>query len=148
MEVLLIRIACIYRAWAGIYPEGKVIITGCEGSTRSGNDNTQFTCCACGNGFYYCCYEMFPWRWKDKLYGTVAPGSYQFSIDNGVTFQNSPDFSNLVPGTYNAVARNIATGCRSAMVVSTVNGPSSVADPVFTIVNPVPAVHLMAVQLP
>lgn len=37
--------------------------------------------------------------------GGVSP--YQFSIDNGNTFQSDPSFTNLAAGTYNLIARDV-----------------------------------------
>lgn len=122
---------------AGIYTlKVKSLITGCEGAPVPATITLNSPAVPVATVSIIAATKCSPGDGKISFTAPSPLGSYQFSIDNGVTFQNSPDFSNLVPGTYNAVARNIATGCRSAMVVSTVNGPSSVADPVFTIVNP------------
>lgn len=49
---------------------------------------------------------------------TGSPGPYQYSIDNGVTFQSSNVFSNLIPGvTYTFMVTN-ALGCSAFQVIS------------------------------
>ncbi len=49
-----------------------------------------------------------------QVNGGTAP--YQYSIDNGVTFQAGATFDNLPPGTYNVVVED-ASGCQATDVV-------------------------------
>ena len=46
----------------------------------------------------------------------LAVSNYEYSIDNGVTFQPSPTFTNVAPGTYALVVRDSTTGCLSAPI--------------------------------
>jgi hypothetical protein len=63
--------------------------------------------------------------------------NFTFSIDGGVTFQASNVFTNLATGSYGIIAKNIATGCTSAIYTALVpNTFVSVATPVSTNVNP------------
>ncbi|WP_345005402.1 T9SS type B sorting domain-containing protein [Snuella lapsa] len=54
----------------------------------------------------------------------IAP--YQYSIDNGATFQASNVFSGLSGGTYNVVVRD-SKNCDSAATPVTINDPTAVA---------------------
>src|SRR5690606_18545589 len=47
---------------------------------------------------------------------------YEYSIDNGLTYQISPNFTNLVGGTYLARVRRPSTSCEAEAVEVTVNG--------------------------
>jgi Bacterial Ig domain/Secretion system C-terminal sorting domain len=63
--------------------------------------------------------------------------NFTFSIDGGVTFQASNVFSNLAAGSYNIIAKNIATGCISSNYIATVSNTFvAVAQPTTTNVNP------------
>lgn len=62
-------------------------------------------------------------------------GNYEFSIDNGLTFQAGAVFSNLAAGTYQVLAKSIATGCVSAALAVNLTNPA-IATPAATLVNP------------
>jgi Bacterial Ig domain len=63
--------------------------------------------------------------------------NFTFSIDGGATFQASNVFTNLAAGSYSIIAKNIATGCTSAIYTALVpNTFVAVATPVSTNVNP------------
>ncbi len=47
---------------------------------------------------------------KITIYASGS-GSFEYSIDNGVSWQNSPNFSNLAPGDYYIIARNASGAC-------------------------------------
>lgn len=47
---------------------------------------------------------------------------YEYSIDNGANYQISPNFTNLVGGTYMARVRRPSTACEAEAVEVTVNG--------------------------
>jgi gliding motility-associated-like protein len=49
-------------------------------------------------------------------------GQYQFSIDNGVTWQNQNSFSNLSSGTYQVVVRNLDETCLVSGGIITLTG--------------------------
>lgn len=68
----------------------------------------------------------------DGTITVTAPSSgVLYSIDNGITFQNSNFFSNLAKGTYQVVVKGISTGCVSSVNAVTVSGPV-VSAPVFS----------------
>jgi PKD repeat protein len=67
-----------------------------------------------------------------------SSGPFNYSIDNGTTFQPTNTFSGLVPGTYNIVV-NAANGC-SGTATATLN-PSAVA-PTVTATNTAPGCGL------
>lgn len=50
----------------------------------------------------------------------------EYSIDNGVTWQTSPTFSNLAPGTYNVIAKIIGNTCngRGSFVITSNAAPT------------------------
>jgi Cadherin domain len=53
--------------------------------------------------------------------------NFEFSIDNGLTYQTSNIFSGLPTGTYSVKARNLATGCASPSGTATLTNTSTVA---------------------
>lgn len=59
-------------------------------------------------------------------------GPYQYSIDGGVTFQASPNFTNVCPGTIDAVVQDGA-GCTEPTTTTVIEiaGPSIVGAPVL-----------------
>ena len=57
---------------------------------------------------------------------TSLVSNYQYSINNGGVFQASPVFSNLAPGPYTLVVKDMLSGCLSAPVNVTISGTSSV----------------------
>jgi gliding motility-associated-like protein len=56
---------------------------------------------------------------------TPSGSNFEFSNNNGATYQPLPTFSNLAPGNYNIIVRNTTTGC--------VSNPSS-----SLTINPIP----------
>ncbi len=69
---------------------------------------------------------------------TFNTSNYQYSINNGNTFQNSATFNNLAPGTYPVVVKDPVTGCVSAPVNVTVDAPNSIPSvTTFTYATPV-----------
>jgi hypothetical protein len=60
--------------------------------------------------------------------------NYEFSIDNGLTFQTGAVFSNLSAGAYQVVARSLATGCVSAAFAVNLTNPA-IAAPAAALVN-------------
>lgn len=56
--------------------------------------------------------------------GTGGAGGYQYSIDNGVTFQSGTTFTNLGPGSYPILVQDL-NGC-SGTVNATVSSPAPV----------------------
>lgn len=66
---------------------------------------------------------------------TAPVGSYEFSIDNGLTFQAGASFTSLTAGTYQLVARSTTTGCVSAPTTVTLTNPA-IAAPEATLVHP------------
>lgn len=55
---------------------------------------------------------------------TSGSGSYEYSIDGGVTFQTSGSFISLLPGTYTILVNDLITGCSSSEV-ATINSTTS-----------------------
>ncbi len=58
---------------------------------------------------------------------TGGSGSYEYSIDGGVTFQTSGSFPGLSAGTYDIVVNDISSGCTSidnAVITGTTSGLS------------------------
>ena len=47
--------------------------------------------------------------------------NYEYSIDNGATYQSSPVFSNLAPGTYDIQVKDTSGGCVSSSASGTIN---------------------------
>ncbi len=67
-----------------------------------------------------------------------AVSTYQYSVDNGVTYQTNPAFSNLAPGSYTLIVRDLTTGCFSTplnAVIDAVNAIPSVTT--FTYTTPI-----------
>lgn len=61
---------------------------------------------------------------------------YSFSNNDGVTFQTSPVFNNLVAGAYGVVIKLLSTGCTSVSSVKTItDAPVAVTAPTSTVVN-------------
>lgn len=50
---------------------------------------------------------------------TYNESDYQYSIDNGVTFSNSPDFTGIEAGTYYTLVKNRITSCLSNPTIVT-----------------------------
>lgn len=65
----------------------------------------------------------------------VSSGSFDYSIDNGSTFQTNPLFGNLTPGTYTVLVRDVQTGCVSQAVIVVLANPNENNVPVFTFGN-------------
>ena len=61
----------------------------------------------------------------------VSSSSYEYSIDNGISFQTNPFFEDLEPGNYTVVVRDIITGCFSQSLEVALNQPNNEAVPVF-----------------
>ncbi|WP_224485333.1 T9SS type B sorting domain-containing protein [Robertkochia aurantiaca] len=59
-----------------------------------------------------------------SLSATGGTAPYQYSLDNGTTYQNSPDFYNLTAGTYDAMVRDV-NGCTFPLQV-TVGEPDEI----------------------
>ncbi|GAB3802369.1 hypothetical protein GCM10028819_31500 [Spirosoma humi] len=57
---------------------------------------------------------------------------YQFSIDGGATYQNSPTFLNLAAGNYQTRVKHIAQGCQSAIVTRPVGQTAAPASTLIT----------------
>ncbi|MGV3695956.1 fibronectin type III domain-containing protein [Flavobacterium sp.] len=71
-------------------------------------------------------------------YTGFVVSNYQYSIDNGTTFQSNPLFSNVAPGPHLLVVRDITTGCLSEpiqVVIDAVNAIPSVTT--FTYTTPI-----------
>jgi large repetitive protein len=66
--------------------------------------------------------------------GAGGAGGYQYSIDNGTTFQSGTSFTNLGSGTYSILVQD-ANGC-SGTVSAVVNPPSPVNLSLTSSVNP------------
>jgi len=69
---------------------------------------------------------------------SLATSSYEYSIDNGVTYQAGLTFNNLAPGNHILIVKDLITGCLSApvtIVIDTLNPTPSVTT--FTYVTPV-----------
>ncbi|MEZ4839652.1 hypothetical protein, partial [Flavobacterium sp.] len=65
----------------------------------------------------------------------VSSGSYEYSIDNGTTFQTNLFFGNLAPGTYTVIVRDVQTSCISQAVIVVLANPNENNVPVFTFGN-------------
>jgi gliding motility-associated-like protein len=64
--------------------------------------------------------------------------TFEYSIDNGVTFQTNPLFTNVAPGPYILVVRDITTGCLSAPVDVIIDAVNAIpSETTFTYVTPV-----------
>ncbi|WP_321540587.1 Ig-like domain-containing protein [Flavobacterium piscinae] len=61
----------------------------------------------------------------------VSSSLYEYSIDNGISFQTNPFFGDLEPGIYTVVVREIVTGCFSQSLEVTLSKPNDEAVPVF-----------------
>ncbi|MFN5982499.1 MAG: gliding motility-associated C-terminal domain-containing protein [Fluviicola sp.] len=66
--------------------------------------------------------------------GTGGAGGYQYSIDNGVTFQSGTTFTNLGPGSYPILVQDL-NGC-SGTVNATVSSPAPVVLTLASSSNP------------
>lgn len=66
--------------------------------------------------------------------GPTPLANYQFSINNGTTFQSSNVFNSLPAGTYQLKAKLISTGCISAAAACTLTAPA-VTTPTATAIN-------------
>ena len=71
----------------------------------------------------------------------MPTSTYEYSIDNGVTFQPGTAFNNLAPGTYTLVVRDIVTGCLSEPIVININA-NGATTPVNTISYTTPVCQL------
>jgi gliding motility-associated-like protein len=67
---------------------------------------------------------------------TYVVSTYQYSLDNG-TYQSSPTFANVAPGTHQLIVKDITTGCFSAPV-----------DVIIDAVNAIPAVTTISYATP
>jgi len=65
---------------------------------------------------------------------TSSAADLEYSMDNGISYQATPVFSNLAPGsTVNLVVRNILTGCFSSATAATIAPlPANPATPTAT----------------
>ena len=70
-------------------------------------------------------------------FSAPALASHVFSIDGGETYGlvGQTVFTTLLPGTYQTVAKNILTGCESAIVIKTLAPATAVPAPTSTFVN-------------
>jgi gliding motility-associated-like protein len=69
---------------------------------------------------------------------SLATSNYEYSIDNGVTYQAGLTFNNLAPGNHILIVKDLITGCLSVpvtIVIDTLNPTPSVTT--FTYVTPV-----------
>jgi gliding motility-associated-like protein len=69
---------------------------------------------------------------------TYLASTYQYSIDNGGTYQTNPAFSNVAPGPHILIVRDVTTGCLSepiTVIIDAVNAIPSVTT--FTYVTPI-----------
>lgn len=64
----------------------------------------------------------------------VSLVNYTFSIDGGTTYQASPSFTGLDVGSYDVIAKSVATGCES-LVATKVITSTVIAAPLATVVN-------------
>ncbi|RYE21199.1 MAG: gliding motility-associated C-terminal domain-containing protein, partial [Sphingobacteriales bacterium] len=70
------------------------------------------------------------------VFSTPLGAQWEYSI-NGTTYQASTVFDNIPPGSYNAVVRDMNTGCVSASIPFTVNAvPNPPAAPTVSVVQP------------
>ena len=76
------------------------------------NSNTVQSTCGSSNG-------------EITINANGGSGNYQFSIDNGVTFQPGNIFNGLPAGNYNVVVQD-GSGCTSAALVAVVNAASPI----------------------
>ncbi|WP_035654436.1 choice-of-anchor J domain-containing protein, partial [Flavobacterium saliperosum] len=69
---------------------------------------------------------------------TPATGSYEYSIDGGLTYFASNVFSGLAPNsTHNVMVRDTVTGCTSVVVVQPINAiPAAPNAPTWTATQP------------
>jgi hypothetical protein len=102
------------------------VVTGCTGTlvgtvinnspptiTVTSVSTTNATCLGVNNGLIQ----------VNGVSGGAAP--YQYSIDNGTTFQPSNTFSSVAPGSYQVVAKDNG-GCTSAAYAATINAGVSI----------------------
>jgi gliding motility-associated-like protein len=76
------------------------------------NSNTVTATCGNNNGHIH-------------INANGGTGAFQYSIDNGATFQNGSNFNNLPPGNYNIVVQD-ANGCTANGVAVVNSAPSPV----------------------
>lgn len=107
---------------AGTYTVYAEDAGGCQGSTtvvvNANNNAPTITAsstdenCSAGDGTI-------------TLNATGGAGSYQYSIDNGTTFQGSGNFSGLSSGTYTIVVED-AVGCQgtTTVTINNIGGPT------------------------
>ncbi|NJN77824.1 MAG: hypothetical protein HC803_05405 [Saprospiraceae bacterium] len=69
-----------------------------------------------------------------KFTAPTPVGSYSYSINGGVSFQASTDFTGLTNGTYSLIAKQNTSGCSSAAVAKTILNPT-VTSPLTTVTN-------------
>lgn len=69
---------------------------------------------------------------------SLVTSNYQYSIDNGVTYQTGMVFNNLAAGNYTLIVKDVLTGCLSAPIDVTI-GALGAINPVtsFTYTTPV-----------
>ncbi|MBX7241106.1 MAG: hypothetical protein K1X92_05100, partial [Bacteroidia bacterium] len=62
--------------------------------------------------------------------------NYEYSFDNGVTYQSTPVLSGLAPGTYQVKIKDINSGCISVATAGVLNNIAPVPTPVVTVTQP------------
>jgi large repetitive protein len=70
---------------------------------------------------------------------TGGSGTYQYSIDNGVTWQNSGAFNALTSGTYYVMVRNIGSTCSTAFPGNPVVINTSAAPAIYNVTKTLPS---------
>ena len=66
--------------------------------------------------------------------GTTS--TYEYSVNNGSSFQSSPTFTGLNPGNYTVVIRDIISGCVSNPISVTINNSPSISTPLISTTAP------------
>ncbi|MEC4048126.1 fibronectin type III domain-containing protein, partial [Flavobacterium sp. SUN046] len=66
----------------------------------------------------------------------LAPVQYVYNVDGG-TYQSSPVFSGLTPGTHTVTVQDVATGCISAITTITINAVPATITSTFNPIAPI-----------
>ncbi len=68
---------------------------------------------------------------------SLITSNYEYSIDNGITFQTGMVFNDLAPATYTLIVKDVATGCLSAPIEIIITALGAV-NPVTSFEYPTP----------